>query len=447
MLGAVATGAAGRDAIRATRVTRQTVRGKEGGIYYVLAPGPSLMLAPTLRLDRAINLARGVPGRVPVSVLLWCALAALLVSALFQLLRDTTGREGLAAALAFGFALLPPFLFFPYQFYPEMVGALQLAVAFRLLALRPDALVRRAGWFGVMLATLPWLHQKFLPVWLVVVATAAYVIVRAIRDEAAGLEPGTSGVSSQRGGPEWRASAAARWRPTLAHARGPLLAFLLPQAVSLYLIALYNFAITGSVRPDALFLAWGPGGVTSARVGQGVLGLLFDARFGILPWVPVLLLAGAGLLHGGARRFAIVFPSAIAYYLTVASADNWSGAVCNLGRYFMPVAPLAVALVALALARPLRSGGACAAPPRHAARSGESAAGRAGDPQVKASSDEGQQSRGRDDRAGASGLERGVRLRALAGPAGRQRLGAAAGEEHVRGRQPVPPEPLHPPVG
>ena len=38
---------------------------------------------------------------------------------------------------------------------------------------------------------------------------------------------------------------------------------------SLYLFALYNFAITGSVRPDALFLAWGPGGVSSARMGQG----------------------------------------------------------------------------------------------------------------------------------------------------------------------------------
>jgi len=44
-----------------------------------------------------------------------------------------------------------------------------------------------------------------------------------------------------------------------------------------------------------------------------------------------------------------VMPAAVAYYLTVASADNWAGAVCNLGRYFMPVAPLAVALVAVAL--------------------------------------------------------------------------------------------------
>jgi hypothetical protein len=113
----------------------------------------------------------------------------------------------------------------------------------------------------------------------------------------------------------------------------------------------YNFAITGSVRPDALFLAWGPGGVTTARMGQGILGILLDARYGILPYVPLLVLAGAGLAVGGARRFAVVLPAAAAYYLTVASADNWAGAVCNLGRYFMPLAPLGIALVALALVR------------------------------------------------------------------------------------------------
>jgi hypothetical protein len=57
-------------------------------------------------------------------------------------------------------------------------------------------------------------------------------------------------------------------------------------------------------------------------------------------------------------------PAAAAYYLTVASADNWAGAVCNLGRYFMPVAPLAVALVAIAIDRVLpRGAGAGVADP------------------------------------------------------------------------------------
>jgi hypothetical protein len=110
---ALGRGEVGREAIRATRITRQTVRGKEGGVFYVLAPGPSLMLAPALRADRALNLASGRTGRVALSVLEWCALSALLVMALFLLVRDATGRPGLAAALAFGFALVPPYLLLP----------------------------------------------------------------------------------------------------------------------------------------------------------------------------------------------------------------------------------------------------------------------------------------------------------------------------------------------
>jgi hypothetical protein len=347
---ALARGEAGREAIRATRIVRQTVRGKNGGVYYVLAPGPSLMLAPTLRVDRAINRARGEPGRVAVSVLLWCALAALLVAALFLLVRDATGRPGLAALLAFGFALVPPFLFYSFQFYPEMVGALVLAVAFRTLALRPHGLLRRPWPFGSMLATLPWLHQKFLPVWLVLVATAAWV---ALRPSYRGAPRASFRGAPSRPGEEASAGSAGPsgpGEPKPLRRTGWAVGLLVPTAASLCLTALYNFAITGSVRPDALFLAWGPGGVTSARVGQGVLGLLLDARYGILPYVPVLLPAAGGLVLGGARRFAVVLPAAVVYYLTVASADNWAGAVCNLGRYFMPVAPLAVALVGTTLA-------------------------------------------------------------------------------------------------
>jgi len=331
MLGAVARGEAGREAIRATRIARQLVAGKDGGVYSVLAPGPSLLLAPALRVDRAINRARGVEGRLAVSVLLFCALGAWLVAALFCLVRDATDRPGLAAALSFFFALVPPFLFYFHQFYPEMLGALVLAMAFRVIALRPERIRLHAVRFGVLVAVLPWLHQKFLPVWGVLLATALLVGRRS--PQARVLDPGG-----------WK------WAVRV----------LAPNVASLYLTALYNFAITGSVRPDALFLAWGPGGVTSARLGQGLLGLLFDSRFGLLPYVPLLMLAAAGLALGGARKLAPVLPAAVVYYLTVASADNWSGAVCNLGRYVMPVVPLLVALVAIALARTSHRRGAVA---------------------------------------------------------------------------------------
>jgi hypothetical protein len=252
-----------------------------------------------------------------VTLLLWNAVAAALVAAVFLLARAATGRPGLSAVVAGFFALVPPLLFYFYQFYPETLGALVLAVALRLILFAPRWTRGTAWALGLLLATLPWMHQKFLPLWAVLVAMT---LLRAVH-EMVDL--------------------------------GALLALVVPQIASLYLTAVYNFAVTGSARPDALYLAWGPAGVTSARMGQGLLGLALDARYGLLPYVPALLLAGAGLLAlgRGASRLRWELPAAAAYYLTVASADNWSGAVCSLGRYAMPLVPLAAALVTVVVGR------------------------------------------------------------------------------------------------
>ena len=307
--------AVGLDAIRATPLTRQTIQGKDGGVFYVLAPGPSLLLAPTLRADRALNLVRGTPGRLTLTLLAWNALAAGAAAALFLLLRDATGRTGLAALSAAVAAFVPPALFYSYQFYPEMLAAGAMAVGLRALALGGWWSTRTCLGLGMLLATLPWLHQKFLPLWAALMVLAA---VRAVHD--------------------------------LVRARG-LAALLLPQAATLFLTALYNFAITGSVRPDAVFQVWGFG-VSTSRVELGILGLPFDARYGLFPYVPVFLLAAGGL---GAVRRALRFPRALAagavYFLTVAAADNWAGPISNLGRFMLPLVPVLALLGALALVR------------------------------------------------------------------------------------------------
>jgi hypothetical protein len=295
--------------ITATRITRQTIRGKEGGTFHVLAPGTSLLLAVPLRVDRAINVARGTPGRLAVTLLSWNALAAWLVVAVYRLLRDASGRPRPSAALAGLAALVPPYLFYFYQFYPEMVGTLGLTLVVHRVLFGTPWTTRTALLQGLVLALLPWLHQKFLPVWGVLCVMA---FVRVVHD--------------------------------LVPLRA-LLALVLPQVATLLLTALYNFAIAGSVRPDALFLAWGPGGVSGARVGQGLLGLSLDARFGLLPYAPLFLL----FVAGRGRRLLLAAPAMAVYYATVAAADNWSGAVCNLGRYIMPVTPWLLALGAVGI--------------------------------------------------------------------------------------------------
>jgi hypothetical protein len=325
MVAAMAHGPAGvgRGAIRATHVARQTVRGKDGGVYHILAPGVSLALAPLLRADRALNLRHGTPGRLGLTLLAWNALAALTIAAVFLFLRDLTRRPGLAAVVTAGAALAPPFILYSYQFYPELPAALLLVAIFRILLVdrRWDGrTLRSLGW---LLAALPWMHQKFLPVWALLTAMAVVIAVERL----------------------------VRLRE--------LLWLVFPQMAVAWLFAVYNYAITGSVRPDALYLAWGPGGVSSARAGLGLFGLMLDARFGLLPYVPFYLLAFAGLAARGegAARLRLALPAAAIYYVTVASADNWSGAVSSLGRYVLPVAPCLLALAAVALDRASRRRG------------------------------------------------------------------------------------------
>lgn len=321
----VAAGPAAFDpaALRARPEAHLTVRGPDGGAYHVLAPGPALLLAPTLRLDRALNQVRGTPGRVDLAVLLFNLLAAVVVALTWALAR-AAGAAPLAAGLASAaVALFPPLLFYHHQFYPEVPAAGILAGS--LLALRRQRFERAlpvAG-LGLALACLPWLHQKYLPLWSALVLGAVLVAVDR-------LAPGRR-----------------------------LLALLAPQALSLLGWMALNLAQAGSPRPDALFRVLGRSGVGLETLGQGLLGLLLDARYGLLPLAPWLLLAAGGLAlrEPRARWLVRALPLPAVYYLTVAAAENWTGSISNLGRFLLPVVPVLAAFAALALERLWSSAG------------------------------------------------------------------------------------------
>jgi hypothetical protein len=90
--------------------------------------------------------------------------------------------------------------------------------------------------------------------------------------------------------------------------------------------------------------------VSSERVTLGLFGLLLDARYGLVPYVPALLLAPAGLVLLARRRAPLLwmlFP-AVVYYATVASANNWAGSICNLGRFMLVLVPLAAVAAGVA---------------------------------------------------------------------------------------------------
>jgi hypothetical protein len=295
----------------ATRANRSMFRSPNGGIYYINAPGPGLLLVPAYLTDRALNRWLGW-NRQAAAILFWNLLGALLVLEMFRSAREVEFGWVAAAVTAFALALSPPLLPYTYQVYPELPAALFLLYAFRRLLIEPAP----SGW-GLLagafaLAGLPWLHQKYA-------VTAALMAMLGA----------------------WRVVGTA---PSRSDRLTQLFLFASPLAVSALSLTVYNHALTGSILPDATFRAAGRSAFEPGNVLSGFLGLFVDAENGLFVYAPlyVLALAGLGRLafrHREIRSYLLAV--VLSYVFVIASFPHWPGAVSSVARYILSVAPLA----------------------------------------------------------------------------------------------------------
>jgi hypothetical protein len=169
---------------------------------------------------------------------------------------------------------------------------------------------RAAGpWFlhGVALALLPWMHSRFA---VIAGGFGALILLR---------------LSSTK------------------NPAGKAVAFLSVPAVSAILWVGFFIAIYGSPDPSA---PYGPGELGSlAFVPGGLAGLLFDQRFGLLTYAPVLAVAFAGLgmmlARRETRRLAIeLLFVTVPYLLTVTHFAMWWGGWSPPARFFAAILPL-----------------------------------------------------------------------------------------------------------
>ncbi len=310
--------------IRAVRANRAMFRHPEGGIYYIMNPGPGLVLLPAYLVDRVLNRWLGTELQVAV-VLFWNLLGALLILQMMEAAREITRSPvaaALAATLALGFA--PPLIFYTYQVYPELLGALLLIYSFRRLLADPAPRERSVVTAALAVAFLPWLHQKYFLTATLVGLLAAFRLIR-------------------------------RGPPRLIRVS----ALLAPLALSALAILIYNHALTGSILPDATYRAAGRGTFSLSNTLRGSLGLLFDVENGILVYAPIYLLAFAGFRRFAARHRTVwltFLAVAVSFIAVVGSVPYWSGPVSSVARFMVFVAPLSVLPVALALGRCSKDG-------------------------------------------------------------------------------------------
>ncbi len=308
--------------LRATRANRAMFVHPDGGIYYIMNPGPALLLLPAYLADQVVNPWAGTERQVAV-VLFWNFLGALLLLEMARLAFEVAGVSvpvAVAAALVLGFA--SPILFYTYQVYPELPAALFLVYVFRKLLVDPAPRGPSMVVAGMAIAFLPWLHQKYL-------LTATVIGVLVI----------------------WKLARVESTWPSRLRRIGPLVA---PLALSAFALLVYNHALTGSILPDATYRAAGRGTFSPEYTLRGTLGLFLDVENGLLVFAPVYLLAlvGAGSLIRK-HRTAVLYLFAIAgsYLLIVGSVPYWSGPVSSVARFMLFLSPLAAPAVALAIAR------------------------------------------------------------------------------------------------
>ena len=281
-------------------------RGRDGEIYSIHAPGLPALVAPAFAI-----------GGYRAVVVFLVALSALGSGLAWHLAWLRTRR---ADAAWFGWAavtLCTTTVFHAFTVYPDPVAGIVVLTGLWAL-LRADA-DRQSGdvrlwpWLlhGAALALLPWLHTRFV---LLAAGLGALILLR---------------LSATRS------------------AVGKTLAFLVVPSISAVCWIGYFVAIYGTPSPLA---PYGGDIGTLDFVAGGLAGLLFDQRFGLLTYAPVLTFAFAGIvamlaprvfrvsLQPGACRFALeLLVLLVPYLVMVTSYRMWWAGSSAPARFFVPV--------------------------------------------------------------------------------------------------------------
>ncbi|HEY2905292.1 MAG TPA: hypothetical protein VGJ29_05280 [Vicinamibacterales bacterium] len=266
-------------------------RGQNGEIYSVHPPGLPTLIAPAFALF-------GYPGVVVFMVILAALGTALAWIATWRATAD-------AAAAWFGWAavsLSVPFLFHSFVVYPDAPGA--VAVMFGVLTMMAgrEASGRSLFATGIALAALPWLHTRFA------VLAAVLGVLVAVRN--IGAQP---------------------------FARR-LALLLSPPAISAAAWLWFFFTIYGTANPAAPYGSYTQ--TSLANLPRGLVGILFDQQFGLLPNAPVYACAACGfvLMMRRHRRLTLeLLVVVVPYGLAAVTYEMWWAGTSSPARFLVAI--------------------------------------------------------------------------------------------------------------
>jgi hypothetical protein len=292
------------------------VQGVHGGLYQLHQPGVSLVLLPGYVLDRLFMWSGSsedgkFPAALPATNFMMLATYGLAGAALYRLLRSALDSERWALAFALlGITSLPASAF-AFQLYPEIPVLVIVLVVTRYLWFARSGRGPTAGTMGALAGSMAWFHPRFLLLGL------GFAVVAVLR---------TSG----------------RIR----------YAFLAGFAVLLASLMAYDYYVTGSWLPTALWDATGEGvAFADVSILFNAIGYGIDRTWGIFPHAPLLIASGAGLLILARTSLPqALFVAGMCGALTLTSAGHTlSAAGTTPDRLIVAVVPLLMWPLALAV--------------------------------------------------------------------------------------------------
>jgi hypothetical protein len=283
------------------------VRGQNGAIYSIHAPGVSALVLPGFAL-------MGFRGAQVTLVLVFAVTGALVWRSAWRLTGDVSAAWFAWAAVVGSttMAVLSAMVF------PDAPGACAVAAGVWLLISVRDVRPRGLVAVSTLLAALPWLHTRFsVLAGLLGVAIAVAVLADTGRPMAG------------------------RWRRAGAFVAVPLMSALL---------WLWSFfAIYGTADPR---VPYGPHPELRSWIWGALAGLFVDQQFGLLTYAPVLAVAGAAVVMRAPRAWrllcAVCLGSLLLYAMAASGYWMWWAGVPGLPARFLTAAvpllgvPLAV---------------------------------------------------------------------------------------------------------
>lgn len=230
-------------------------------------------------------------------------LSALLTVVIFSLALLATNNRALSLGLCFLVSFTIPLVFYSFQIYAELPGALIVSYLFLASSLCKGQcfpLLKRIL-FGILLACLPWLHIRFT---IFVILIIMYLCYRA------------------------------GFKKVL-----PVIGIVL---LSFGLILVHMKILYGKF---SIFAQYYSVDASIRHTFSGLFGNIVDASFGLILYSSYFIFTGAGLyfLYLKDRRlFFWLVLFTIPFVIGVSSFYHWHGGCCPPLRYIIPVMPLFV---------------------------------------------------------------------------------------------------------